>query len=370
MPALPATLPQSTAFTWQTPLASIGLGGLAATEQFVIVSDRELNDTLDCWKCHDAADGSLRWAVRVPAPGLLDYGNSPRATPVIASGRVFLFGAFGHLLCVNLADGETVWETNLRDEFEPDDEPKWGACSTPLLLGKKLIVNPGAKDASLAALDVDTGKLLWKTPGKAAGYGSLIAASVHGRKQIIGHDAISLGGWDPETGERLWALVPEKPNDFNVPTPMLWNGRLVVSTENNGTRLLAFDDSGRIVPKPLAVHRKLAPDTHTPVVCGNRLFGVWRRLYCLDLSRNLRELWSADDTAFNKYCTIVADDHRVMVISMAGELILFDAAADDFDPIARLKPFAGDAGMYSHPAFVGRRIYMRSGNALVALDLG
>ena len=84
--------------------------------------------------------------------------------------------------------------------------------------------------------------------------------------QVIGHDAVSLGGWEPVTGKRLWTLLPEKPNDFNVPTPIALDDKLLVSTENNGTRLYEFDDNGLLKPKPVAVNRKLAPDTHTPIV--------------------------------------------------------------------------------------------------------
>lgn len=368
MHRLPEQLPATPDVLWSVPLTAGGLGGVAATHDRIIVSDRELNDTTDAWKCF-SSEGKLLWSVRNPAPGNLDYGNSPRATPVIQDGRVYLSGAFGHLTCVTLAKGAVEWETNLRDEFEPDDSPKWGACSTPLVLDGRVIVNPGAKAASLAALDAKTGKLLWKTPGKAAGYGSLIAATVRGKTQIVGHDTATLGGWDPATGERLWSLLPEKAGDFNVPTPIALDDKLVVITENNGTRLYDYDDSGKLVPKPLAVNRRLVPDTHSPIVVGNRVLGVWRRLYCLDLGKNLKELWSADDQAFTKYCAIVSDGTRALVIGMAGELILLDALADRYQPLGKLKALDSETGLYSHPAFVGGRIYLRGSASLTASRL-
>src|SRR5207302_1673345 len=83
----------------------------------------------------------------------------------------------------------------------------------------------------------------------------LIAATIRGQVQVIGHDAVSLGGWEPATGKRLWTLLPEKPNDFNVPTPIALDDKLLVSTENNGTRLYEFDDNGLLKPKPIAVNR-------------------------------------------------------------------------------------------------------------------
>src|SRR5207244_1098905 len=98
----------------------------------------------------------------------------------------------------------------------------------------------------------------------AAGYGSLVFGTFGGKKQIVGHDADSLGGWDAATGTRLWRFVPAVPNDFNVPTPVPVGGELLVATENNGTRLYRFKGDGTVDPTPAAVNRKLAPDTHTP----------------------------------------------------------------------------------------------------------
>ncbi|HVK09292.1 MAG TPA: PQQ-binding-like beta-propeller repeat protein [Gemmataceae bacterium] len=365
---MPAKLPAKLTPLWSHDLTAKGLGGVAATADIVIVSDRELGDTTDVWKCLAAATGKELWTVRYPAPGSLDYGNSPRATPVIRDGLVYLAGAFGHVLCVDLATGKTVWEVNTHDEFEPAEKPRWGTSSTPLLVDDKLIVNPGAKDASLAALDAKTGKTLWKAPGRPAGYGSFVLATFGGVRQVVGHDADSLGGWDAATGRRLWQLAPDRAGDFNVPTPIPVGDRLLVSTENNGTRLYAFDAAGKIVAKHVAVHKKLAPDTHTPVVVGDRVFGVWRRLYCL--SADLKLLWDEADPAFNDYCAIVTDGTRLLIVSRESEFILLDAAARKFDPISRVKLFDDEKGLYSHPAFVGRRAYVRGGSAVVAVDLG
>jgi outer membrane protein assembly factor BamB len=347
----------------------MGPGGVAATADHVLVSDRELNDTTDTFHCLSAKSGEIVWSFRYPAPGNLDYGNSPRATPVIAEGYAYLHGAFGHVACVDMANGKPIWELNILDEFEPATKSRWGTCSTPLLAGDRLIVNPGAKDASVVALDAKSGKLAWKSPGKAAGHGSFILAKLGGVAQAIGHDVDSLGGWDPATGRRLWRQQPDHANDFNVPTPIAVGDKVLVSTENNGTRLFAFDGDGKITPKPIAVHKRLAPDSHTPVVTAGRVFGAWRRLFCLDLANDLKEVWVAADLGFTGYCTIVADEKRILVVTIQGELVLIDATADKYAELGRMKIFDGGNGLYSHPAFVGDRAYIRGSGAIVCVDL-
>jgi outer membrane protein assembly factor BamB len=142
--------------------------------------------------------------------------------------------------CTKQSSGELIWELNLRDEFEMNDEPKWGACSNPLLTDGKLIVNPGSNKRVWLPSNPRQAKLIWRTAGKPAGYGSLISGKFGGVNQIVGHDASSLGGWDGATGKRLWTVRPEATNDFNVPTPIDLGGQLLVTTENNGTRIYGF----------------------------------------------------------------------------------------------------------------------------------
>jgi outer membrane protein assembly factor BamB len=352
-------------------LAAPGLGGLAATSEYVLVSDRELNDTVDVWRCLKAADGKETWSHRTPAVGNLDYGNSPRATPLVHNGLAYLFGAFGDLTCVDLKTGKAKWSQNIRDEFDATDERKWGMCASPLIADDKLIVHPCGKDAAAAALDPGTGKTVWKVTGKPAGYGSFITAKLGGVSQIVGHDAETLGGWDVRTGQRLWALKPDRGGDFNVPTPTVVGDMLLVTTENNGTRLFAFKADGTIEPKPVAVHKRLAPDTHTPVAAGDKLFGVWNRLYCLSLKDGLKELYDAATTAFSGYCSAVATDSRVLFVSKAGELILLDATANECTELGRLAVFGKDEkGVYAHPALHGTRIYLRGSGSVVCVELG
>ncbi|QJW98992.1 hypothetical protein FTUN_6588 [Frigoriglobus tundricola] len=346
------------------------MGGVAATSEHVFVSDRELNDTVDVFRCLKAADGKEAWGHRTPAVGNLDYGNSPRATPLIYNDRAYLLGAFGDLACIEVRTGKAVWALNVRDEFDAADERKWGVCDSPLIADGKLIVAPGGKGAALVALDPKTGKPVWKAPGKPTGYGSFIAAKLGGVFQIVGHDAETLGGWDAKTGTRLWAVKPERRGDFNVPTPIVVGDRLLVTTENNGARLFAFNANGVIDPKPVAVNKRLTPDTHTPVVAGGRVFGVWNRLYCLDLSAGLKELYSESATAFSGYCAAVATDSRVLVVPRSGELILLDAAAAEYSELGRVTAFGKDEkGVYAHPAFVGTRVYVRGHSSIRCFEL-
>jgi len=369
VPWLPARLPEKPRFVWKKSLSGPGAAGIAATERVVIVADRDPADKSDAFRAFDAATGAVRWTLRYLAPARFDYGNAPRATPLAVGERAYLYGAVGHLHCVEIESGNVVWKKDLRREFNVHDDIHWGMCSSPLAVDGKLIVNPGGADASLVALHLGDGHVVWKSPGESAAFSSFIVGTFGGKRQIVGYDKTSLGGWDIETGRRLWRLVPRRANDFNVPTPIEFEGQLIVSTENNGTRVYRFNSDGTIVPEPVAENSALAPDAHTPIMVGGRLFGAWEGLHCLDVRAGLKAIWSSDDAAFQNYCTVLGSADRVLVVSQDGELVLLDQAAARFEPISRLKLFDDDSGVYAHPAPLGHLLYVRNSSAIYCLDL-
>jgi outer membrane protein assembly factor BamB len=360
---VPEKLPAARRLLWSRTLTGPGMSGLAVDSGRIVVADKDLDEKIDIFRCLDCDTGQELWRLAYPAAGKMDFTNAPRANPVTHQGLVYLLGAFGRLHCLKLDSGQIVWKKHLAEDFQAK-RPNWGWSSTPLIVGDKLIVNPGAKDASLVALDRRDGTVLWSTPGDLPGYASLILAELGGKRQIVGYDAVSLGGWDPDTGVRLWRLEPPEPGDFNVPTPLAVQGKLLVSTENNGTRLYEFDNQGRIQPEPLAVNEDLAPDTATPVAYGDLVFGSSGRLMCLDLKAGLKTLWENDRDEFLNYCTVIAGNGHVLVVTQGGKVFLLRAAGDALEVRASLELFpdvsSADRDVWSHPALVGNRLYVRN----------
>jgi outer membrane protein assembly factor BamB len=368
VPRLPQRLPEPPRVVWQKAAMPGCLAGLSVSQGRLVLAERDFADERDVYRCLDAATGEVLWRIEFPAPGQLDYGQSPRATPVLRDGRAYLLGAFGGLRCVSLADGRLLWERDLRRDFQAR-VPSWGWCATPLVVDGLVIVNPGAPDAALAALDAGTGRTRWTTPGAPPAYAALVCATLGGRRQLVGYDKVSLGGWDVASGRRLWRLVPPETGDFNVPTPLVVDGDLVVATENNGTRRYRFDNAGRIVSPPAAAFTDLAPDSTTPVATAGRLFGVHRELFCLDLRAGLRPVWRHEDEALGDHATLLADAERVLVVTLGGELWLVDALADTCRILSRQRVFAEEVEVYSHPALAGARLFVRGGERVLCLDL-
>ncbi len=361
-------MPDSPDFRWSRDVDGLGIGGLAATRSQVIVTGRDALDRMDVIQCLDADTGEELWRHTYLAEGNLDYGNSPRATPLIHEGHVYSLGAFGHLNCIELDSGLVVWQRNIAADFAAADLV-WGHSGSPMIIDDKLIVQPGGPAASLVALDPQTGETIWSTPGKAASYSSFVPLRIAGVTQLVGLDADSMGGWDPVDGRRLWSLVPERAGDFNVPTTIVLDQKIVATSENNGTRLYQFDEQGQIAPRPLASNDLLAPDTHTPVVCNGWLVGAWNGLVALSLSDNFATVDTIDDPALMGYASLIAGPKSVLALTESGDLLLIAVDDDSLRITSRLRLADDNAYVLAHPALVNQSLYLRIENQVHRLDL-
>ncbi len=367
---LPSSLPTEPDVVWDFPLVHAGLGGIAATEKYVIFGDRDQDDFQDVFRCLDAKTGAVLWEVQRLAAAALDYGNSPRSTPLIFESTAICQGALGNLLCIELSTGKVRWEINLRDEFPLQTELPWGYCGSPLIADGKLIVAPGAPDASLVALNPRNGELLWKTPGLQPSHGSMISVVLGGVQQIVGHDQRTLGGWDLQTGKRLWTVEPRASGDFNVPTPVVRTNKqgqreLLVATKNNGIRSMLFQSTDGTPSAQVAHSMKLRTTMSTPIVIGNKIFCVKDFLFCLNAA-DLSERWRLRDRAFGDHAATFATEEYLLVIGK-GELLLM--AIDGKKILSRCTVFDQPQVLYSHPALLGNRLFIRGEHGLKCINL-
>lgn len=111
------------------------------------------------------SDGKELW-VRPLGPALQQQfpqsKEGPGCTPTVDGDQLYVIGMSGALACLRVADGEIIWQRNLKDDFD-GVAPMWNFRESPLVDGDKLICTPGAPDATLVALDKMTGEIIWKS---------------------------------------------------------------------------------------------------------------------------------------------------------------------------------------------------------------
>ncbi len=366
---------------WSFPVPSQGIGGLSATDELVVVSSRDRNDQSDLFFVLDPLTGALVCKHEIRAEGHLDYGNSPRATPVIGSQYIYLQSAFGELVALDPTENKVVWSRNLVKDFH-GEMPTWGFCSSPLLFDGNLIVQPGGKAASVVSLEEETGEVRWQASELPAAYASPVVSVPNqqpgpnvsaSNPVLIVTGAKSIRGIDLTNGKQCWEIVPETSGDFMVPTPIVAGSHLLITSENNGTRMydLAAKKSQGAAPLPLLAKSKiLSGDTHTPVVVGDFLIGVDQDLISLHCKAQLREASVFSDSALDQYTTLLQEDNRLLVCCSNGTFIGIRVEPNgELVEYARSDVAKESSPIMAHPALVEGLLLVRHSDRVSAYRL-
>ncbi len=192
--------------------------------------------------CLNVADGKTVWKIRLDdlyKNG--DYGDGPRATPTVDAGLVYVLGARGRLQCLRVADGKAIWEGDLQASRE-GKLPEYGFSASPVIVGDKVIAVVGAGGGkSLAAFDKKTGKLLWTSLDNRIGYSTPRAVTTDGVPQVIVLMGDAVVSVSPADGKEFWHFPWKTELDANVATPVLSGDQLFISTGySTGWRCFSF----------------------------------------------------------------------------------------------------------------------------------
>jgi outer membrane protein assembly factor BamB len=361
-PEVPAQLPAKK-LLWQQPLVSQSHAGLVVSGGFLIALCHTQGE--DHVRCFNAQKGELLWSYTAKNAVEMPYGPGPRGTPLIHDGKVYSVSAVGVCTCLDLAKGDMVWLVEFENEFKAK-LPGWGYCGSPLLVDGKLIVSPLGPDAGIAALNPKTGDVLWQTKGEGQPHSSYIAGTFGEVAQIVGYDGPEIAGWEIASGKKLWGVRPENTGDFNVGTPVNVDGKLLVATENNFTRLYSFEKGGKMVPEPAAKNDEFAPGTASPVYCKNLIFGGGNEFYCLD-PQTLTTLWVESKLpALTTFTMVIAGNDRLLVLNEDGNLALIAAKGETCAVLGTMK-VCGKT--WSHPALANGKLYVRDATTLYCYSM-
>lgn len=357
---LPGRLPDlEKDLVWSTKLASDGIGGLMATSKMVVIGGRDTLDEKDRFIAFDLQSGRKLWKYEYSAPAELDYGNSPRATPVYAEGLVVTLGATGVLSVLEAETGESLWAHKLTKRFGAKS-PEWGFCGSPLVIDDTIFLQVGTT-AAIAAIDLFTGKTKWQVNGPPIAYSSLQAAS--NKKLLIGVDERGYFARRTSDGSAVWKFEPPNSGDFGVPSPVLTRDGLVFASENNGLTMVdSTEDS--FTRGATSVFEDLTPDTHTPVSVGDLLLVAFDGLHALETTSEMKPRWTLATSDITGHASIIASADRALVTTSRGVLLLFDLNAPDGRLIDRRQLAENHVTVLSTPAITDKRLLLRVGAEL------
>jgi outer membrane protein assembly factor BamB len=369
---LPDALPAMPKIAWRVQVGSGYAGPVVVGKKVVVfhrVGKQELVEALD------TGNGQRLWKAEFNARyrGGIDSDLGPRCVPLVQDGKVYVFGAAGDLHCVALADGKKLWTRELYVDYD-GDEGYFGAGSTPILIGGKLVVNVGGKDAGLVALDPATGKTLWKGTSEVGSYSAPATAKIGGKEQAIFITRLNCVSFDPatDTAKILFPFGKRGPT-VNAATPLVFDGKLFVTASYNiGAELKSLD--GGKVSEAWSNDNSLSSQYTTAVEHQGYLYGIHGRedtgeghLRCVAAATG-KVAWSEDD--FGIAHAVLAGD-RILLVGIEGKLTLIAADPKKFRPLGTAQFLS--AKTRPLPAFCGGKLFVKTnegeGSEVVCVDL-
>lgn len=316
-------------------------------------------------------DGSPRWKHALPTGYSAQFGggDGPSATPAADSDRVFALGASGTLRAVSVTEGRLLWQVDCAERFGA--EPGFfGFGSSPLLLGDRLIVQVGGPEASVVAFSVADGRVLWKAGTDEAGYGSPVARTRGGRKEVLCFNRAGLLVVDPANGLELgrfpWRARMHA--SVNAASPvMVGDGVFITSSYGTGAALLKPD--GKTLRSVWSGDEALSAHFATPVLVDGFLYGFHGRqesgpdFRCIDGTTG-KVRWTLERAGSG---SVLAAGRKLLLLMESGEVRCLEANPER--PVETGRFQAGASGARALPAVAQGRFFLRDRSHLLCLEL-
>ena len=370
-PAAPTTWPAALRPAWKVAVGLGHSGPLVAGGRVYLFSREGEEESLQAF---ELASGKRVWRQVYAAPytvnsAALAHGPGPKATPVVAGGRVFTFGISGILSAFDAASGRVVWRKEFGKEF-PSTAPVYGAAQSPVVDGGRVIVHVGGDgNGALTAFDVTTGAVVWAWKGDGPGYGSPVVAEIAGTRQVITLTESLLVGVAADSGRLLWKVPFTTDYTQNAVTPLVQGDVVIVSGLDHPVRALRVvaAKGGGWTAETVWENPDVALYMSSPVLVAGRLYGFSHKkkgqFFCLDAATG-KTLWLSEGRQGDN-ASLVAAGGAILALVTDGELIVFEAGAAAFKVLRRYT--VAETPTWAHLAVVGDGILVKDAGSLAYL---
>jgi outer membrane protein assembly factor BamB len=352
-----------------------------AGERVFILGNRGVED--EFVQALSVDTGKSVWSTRLGRVGNPDMQPSypkARSTPTIDGARLYALGSDGDLVCLETASGKLVWRKSLRADFS-GKPGKWAYAESPLVDGDVLVVTPGGKDATIVALNKQSGATIWKSAvpgGDAAAYASAIVAHAAGRKQYVQFLDQGLVGVDAATGRFLWRYDGTSKGPANIATPVA-HGDYIYNTNARrfGAALVQLHPTAEgISAEQVYLERDLPNTLGGQVLLGGFIYGANPRGPVSAEFATGKVRWQ--DEGIGPGAVMYAD-HRLYFHAENGDAALIEATPDAyrekgrFTPPSQPKHVSGggsrDEHAWAYPVVANGRLYIRDLDSLWCYDV-
>ena len=350
----PATIPTTWSPTenmaWKTKLPGKGQSSpvIWGDKVFVTSIEGTMKD-----HCHVIAlnltDGQIAWDHKLDPfqPVRSNYFQSRSApTPLTDANGVYAFFETGNLVAFSHS-GEQLWQRGLTEDYGAF-ESTIGIASSPLQLDDSIVLLIDHEGPSyLLCVDKKTGETKWKADRDSrTSYASPSLVPVGDSHHIVCSSSGSIDGYDPATGELLWALADEVGGNRATTPLAVGNGRFVMAAspgmhnenegearKTNGIVTIEKTDAG-FAAKVLWRTEEAMPAFNTPTVHNGLAYWVNKAgvVFCYNAETGEKHYSKRIDQGC--WATPVAVDDRLYVFGKDG-LTTVLGTGPEFNVIAK-----------------------------------
>jgi len=332
----------------------------------------------DALRCLSLDDGREIWRYVYPVVVKVNHGQS-RTIPAVNDRYVVSLGPKCHVVCLDAVTGKLQWTKDLREQFGTT-EPQWYAGQCPLIDGDRVILAPAGPDVLMMAVDLATGRVLWKTPNPMKWrmtHVSIIPMEFAGRRMFVYCGSGGMAGVSADEGRILWQTTEWKIAVATVPTPVvLPGGRLLCTGDYKaGSMMFQLEKSGGGSGEKITIRRlwrlpseQFASRQHTPIYYDGYLYAVRPDglLTCLDPEG--RVVWTSGSDTFGLGPHLVSSQGLIYALDDDGLMVLAEATPQGYRPLARAKVLPGGE-CWAPLAMVDGFLIARDIRRMVCLDM-
>lgn len=387
---------------WQQPCGG-GYASMAIVgDLLVTIEQRDDNETI---LCYQASTGRELWKYEYPARFWEGMGGpGPRSTPTIDGELVFVQGALGDLVCLELATGKPRWSKNLLTLFDLPNT-QWGMTCSPLVVENRIIANAGGRRGDgLVAFDRSTGDVLWAGAGlslpltdstdsataaspvaddaghaKVAesdqnrpGYSSPTLVTIHGVRQILNFDGTGVRGCDVDTGKSLWFYPHENGPAVNAAQPILFDdGRVFIScsyTIGCAMVQVAYTEDVWSATK-LWANTNMRCKMTSPILFEGYLYGLDEGyLTCLAPQTGDRS-WKRSREGAYQHGQLLLTNGIIVALAEDGRCVFVKPNPQKLEELGQFAALSSDYKTWNPPALVRGKLYVRNHHDMACYDL-
>jgi outer membrane protein assembly factor BamB len=362
--ALPATWPATLTKRWTIAVGAGHSSPVVSGDRVVVHArqgDREVTRAIalstgkELWRDEYAAPYNVN-------PAAQSHGPGPKSTPAIAGGRVFTFGIGGVLSALDLKTGKLLWRTP-----PPAVLPEFGTAMSPVVEGTSVIAHMGgANNGALTAFDAATGKARWQWKGDGPAYASPVLTTIGGVRHVITQTQKTIVSVNAATGALLWQAPFTTAYEQNSVTPVVRGDLVIYSGLENGVTAIRLARKGdQWSASPAWKNDQVAMYMSSPVIAGTTLYGLSHRnrgqFFALDLTSG-KTLWTTKGRD-GENASLIAAGSVLLLSTTNAELIAARPNPAKFEEVRRYT--VANSPVWAHPALAGSQVLIKDAESLI-----